>query len=67
MTFLCSWRRPKSVVNIKNVIVHLENDALKITEWFPNNCMKLNGDKCHLIIFGAKGSNETTIKIGRPV
>ena len=50
--------------NIENVIMHLENDALKITEWFPNNCMKLNEDKCHLIIFGAKGSNETTIKIG---
>ena len=50
--------------NIENVIMHLENDALKITEWFPNNGMKLNEDKCHLIIFGAKGSNETTIKIG---
>ena len=25
--------------NIENVIMHLENDALKITEWFPNNCM----------------------------
>ena len=50
--------------NIENVIMHLENDALKITEWFPNNCMKLNEDKCHVMIFGAKGSNETTIKIG---
>ena len=26
--------------------------------------MKLNEEKCHLIIFGAKGSNDTTIKIG---
>ena len=26
--------------------------------------MKLNEDKCHLKIFGAKGSNDTTIKIG---
>ena len=26
--------------------------------------MKLNEDKCHLMIFGAKRSNETTIKIG---
>ena len=49
--------------NIENVIMHLENDALKITEWFPNNCMKLNEDKCHLMIFDAKGSNETTITI----
>ena len=51
--------------NIENVIMHLENDALKITEWFPNKYMKLNEDKCHLMIFGAKGSNETTIKIGQ--
>ena len=50
--------------NIENVIMHLENDALKINEWFPNNGMKLNEDKCHLMIFGAKRSNETTIKIG---
>ena len=74
MTCLSSWRRPKSVIddttiyvcgpNIENVIMHLENNALKITEWFPNNCMKLNEDKCNLMIFGAKGSNETTIKIG---
>ena len=50
--------------NIENVIMHLENDALKITEWFPNNFMKLNEDKCHLMIFGAKGSNEISITIG---
>ena len=26
--------------------------------------MKLNEDECHLMIFDAKGRNETTIKIG---
>ena len=41
--------------NIENVIMDLENDALEITKWFPNNYMKLNEDKCHLMIFGAKG------------
>ena len=48
---------------IENVIAHLENDALKLTEWFPNNLMKLNEDKCHLMIFGAK-ENEVSIRIG---
>ena len=38
--------------NIENVIMHLENDALKITEWFHDNRMKLTEDKCHLMIFG---------------
>ena len=50
--------------DIENVIMRLENDALKIIEWLPNNFMKLNEDKCHLMIFGAKGNNEISIKIG---
>ena len=50
--------------NIENVIMHLENDALRITEWFRNNFMKLNEDKCHLMSFGAKGNNEISIRIG---
>ena len=49
---------------IETVIAHLEHDALKITEWFPNNFMKLNEDKCHLMVFGTRGGNEITIKIG---
>ena len=41
------------VPEIKTVLSHLE-DALKITECFSNDFMKLNEDKCHLMIFGAK-------------
>ena len=39
------------------------HDALKIAKWFPNNDMKLNEDKCHLMVFGDK-SNNVSIKIG---
>ena len=49
--------------NVENVLAKLENDALVISEWFPNNRMKLNEDKCHLMIFGGK-SNEVSVKIG---
>ena len=49
--------------NIESVIKTLESDALKIAEWFPNNFMKLNGDKCHLMVFGDK-SNDVTLSIG---
>ena len=49
--------------NVENVIAKLENDAFKISEWFPNNLMKLNEDKCHLMIFASK-SNEVSVKIG---
>ena len=48
---------------ITTVLSHLERDALKITEQFSNNFMKLNEDKCHLMI-GAKRDTEITIKIG---
>ena len=44
--------------------MHLKRDALKMTEWFSNNFMKLNEDKCHLIIFGAKPDTEITIRLG---
>ena len=49
--------------NIESVIKTLESDALKIAEWFPNNFMKLNGDKCHQMVIGDK-SNDMTLNIG---
>ena len=49
--------------NVENVVAKLENDPLAISEWFPNNRLKLNEDKCHLMIFGGKG-NEVSVKIG---
>ena len=36
--------------NVENVIANLENDALAISEWLPKNHMKLNEDRCHLMI-----------------
>ena len=37
--------------NIENYFMHLEKDALKISEWFPNEYMKLEEGKSHLLIF----------------
>ena len=31
--------------NVKNIVAKLENDALAISEWFPNNRMKLDEGK----------------------
>ena len=50
--------------NIESAIMHLENDAFKINEWLSSNGMKLSENKCLLMIFAEKGSNEITIKIG---
>ena len=43
--------------NNENVINRLENETQILSDWFQNNCMKLNGDKCHLMIFGEKGND----------
>ena len=50
--------------NIESVVNTLESGALKIASWLPNNCMKLNEDKCHLMIFG-DNSNEISLNIER--
>ena len=49
--------------DIESIIETLKSDALKIAEWFRNNCMKLNEEKCHLMVFGDK-SNDISLHIG---
>ena len=34
--------------DLESLINRLENDSLLAGEWFRNNNMKLNKDKCHL-------------------
>ena len=38
--------------DLKILIQKLEQDSLKAIMWFENNYMKLNEDKCHLLISG---------------
>ena len=38
--------------DLESVLQRLEHDSLLAIEWFENNYMKLNGDKCHLLISG---------------
>ena len=59
---ICNYADSKTIYacdnSIDSIIETLEGDALKIAEWFPNNCMKLNEDKCHLMVFGNKSNNK---------
>jgi len=43
-----------SDVNLNSLIQSLEHDSLLAIEWFESNYMKLNTDKCHLIVAGSK-------------
>ena len=43
--------------DLDTLLKKLEHDSLNAIEWFKNNYMKLNEDKCHLIIAGHKYEN----------
>ena len=42
---------------LESVLLRLEHDCLLAIEWFDSNFMKLNRDKCHLLIAGFKHQN----------
>ena len=52
--------------DIKQAMKTLEQDVVILREWFQNNFMKLNEDKCHLINFG-KGSNDKSLRIDNTI
>ena len=43
--------------DLNNLIKRLEHDAFLAIEWFETNDMKLNKDKCHLLVSGHKYEN----------
>ena len=47
--------------NIKDVIKALEEIGESLVNWFSNNEMKLNTDKCHLLL---NSQEPNTLKIG---
>ena len=50
----------------KTFIVRLENDTARLSTWFAGNFMKLNEEKCHLLVFGEKDT-KVSIKAGSSV
>ena len=42
--------------NLKSVLEKLENNSELAIAWFEMNYMKLNTDKCHLLISGNKSN-----------
>ena len=56
-------QRSASHPDLDTIIKQLEEDSSVIVKWFSDNFLKLNDDKCHLMIFGEK-STEATVSIG---
>ena len=51
---------------IDDVVRRLEDGIAAILNWFPNNYMKLNEEKCHVMIFGGI-HDDIRVKIGTSV
>ena len=50
--------------DVNSLINRLEHDSYLAIEWFENNFMRLNQDKCHLLVSGFKYGN-AWVKIGK--
>ena len=46
--------------NLDEVIKSLEKDSIKLFQWFSDNQMKANHDKCHLLV---SGKNNVTMNV----
>ena len=51
---------------LDKVLERLETDALILSKWFPENFMRLNAGKCHLLTFGTN-QGDIKIKIGEAI
>ena len=48
---------------LEHIVSSLKTDAQRLSKWFLDNSMKLNPDKCHLLVFGEK-NNDVSVRIG---
>ena len=51
-----------SGTDIIQILNKLESSVLTVAGWFTDNCMRLNREKCHFIVFGDQ-SNDLTLQI----
>ena len=51
---------------LDSVLERLETDALVLSKWFPENFMKLNEGKCHLLTFGTR-QDDIKITVGEAI
>ena len=50
--------------NLDSIVHKLENDSTIALKWFADNFMKLNADKCHLLVLGQRCDDSVTVSIG---
>ena len=45
-------------------IARVENDSCMVIQWFGENLVKLNTDRCHLLLLGRNSNRQVTDNIG---
>ena len=50
--------------DLDTIMNRLETDSSILAEWFSENYMRLNEEKCHFMIFGNK-SKDSVVAIGK--
>ena len=50
--------------SLDNITHTLENDCNVALKWFADNFMKLNADKCHLLVLRQRCDDPVAVKIG---
>ena len=53
-----------AIRNLDNIVHKLENDCTIALKWFADNFMKLNADKCHLLVLGQRCDDPVIVRIG---
>ena len=53
--------------DLNNLIKILEHDTFLATEWFKASNMKLNKDKCHLLVLGHNGGSKNLGKCKKKI
>ena len=70
-TSICNYADDTTIFttdkNLDNVIMRLENDSTVLFQWFQDNFMKLNTEKCHFMVLGKSASQTFTVKLGDSV
>ena len=51
-------------MNLRDITHRLEHDCSVALEWFSDNFMKLNADKCHHLVLGKSSDDPVTVRIG---
>ena len=66
--YVCNYANDTTIYtcdkNLRDITHRLEHDRSVALEWFADNFMKLNADKCHLLVLGQCTNEPVTVRIG---